>query len=136
MYKRDFMRLTACIFLFLLVYANPLRAQTPFSIETKLTANDAANDDYFGQAVSISGVTAIAGAYGEDGIGTARGAAYIFERDHGGSGLLGPTHQADRLRLARQRLVRLVCQSLGRHGHRGSPLRGRQWRPPRRSLHL
>jgi len=52
---------------------------------TKLTALDAQDNDYFGYAVSISGDYAIIGAYGEDGLGTFRGAAYIFYRNQGGA---------------------------------------------------
>ena len=46
----------------------------------KLAASDAENGDRFGYSVAISGDTIIVGAYGEDGGGTDRGAAYIFER--------------------------------------------------------
>jgi hypothetical protein len=51
---------------------------------TKLTASDAAGDDYFGISVSIAGDYIIVGAYGEDGSGSERGAAYIFYRNDGG----------------------------------------------------
>jgi hypothetical protein len=52
---------------------------------TKLTASDAADDDYFGWSVSISGDHAIVGAKSEDGAGTWRGAAYVFSRNQGGT---------------------------------------------------
>ncbi|HBO44685.1 MAG TPA: hypothetical protein DD670_12285, partial [Planctomycetaceae bacterium] len=45
----------------------------------KLTANDGANSDYFGRSVSISGATAIVGAYGNDDHGDWSGSAYIFQ---------------------------------------------------------
>ena len=45
---------------------------------TKLTASDSADDDYFGRATAISGDTVVVGAYGEDGAGSDRGAAYII----------------------------------------------------------
>ncbi|MBN1799570.1 MAG: FG-GAP repeat protein [Spirochaetales bacterium] len=51
----------------------------------KLTASDAADDDYFGCSVAISGDYAVAGAFLEDGAGSNRGAAYIFNRDQGGA---------------------------------------------------
>lgn len=44
----------------------------------KLTAADGAARDFFGAAVSVSGDTALIGAYEDD---TARGAAYVFRRD-------------------------------------------------------
>ena len=50
----------------------------------KLTASDAADGDYFGTSVSISGGTAVVGAPYEDSGGTDSGAAYIFYRDQGG----------------------------------------------------
>ena len=45
----------------------------------KLTAGDGTADDYFGCCVSISGDTAIVGAYGDDDRGSDSGSAYIFE---------------------------------------------------------
>lgn len=46
----------------------------------KLTASDAEDYDYFGSA-AISGDTIVVGAMYEDGDGTDRGAAYVYERD-------------------------------------------------------
>ncbi|MBF0187723.1 MAG: DUF4347 domain-containing protein [Magnetococcales bacterium] len=43
-----------------------------------LSASDAENNDYFGTTVAIDDSYAIVGAYGEDGSGTDRGAAYIY----------------------------------------------------------
>ena len=50
----------------------------------KLLAWDGNTDDYFGFSVSISGVYAIVGAYGNDIKGLSSGSAYIFYRDSGG----------------------------------------------------
>jgi len=44
----------------------------------RLTASDAADQDYFGQSVSISGDTVVVGADGKDGVGSDRGGAYIY----------------------------------------------------------
>ena len=53
-------------------------------VETqKLTASDAAVEDRFGNAVSLSNDRAIIGAYLNDDDGTNSGAAYIFELDDG-----------------------------------------------------
>jgi hypothetical protein len=50
--------------------------------ETKLTASDGAEGDYFGYAVSVHGDYAIVGAYHDDdaGEGSDSGSAYIFHR--------------------------------------------------------
>jgi hypothetical protein len=48
---------------------------------TKITASDAAADDQFGNAVAISGNTAIVGAFINDDDGTNSGSAYILELD-------------------------------------------------------
>ena len=50
----------------------------------RLTADDAAEGDYFGLSVSISGSTAIVGARDDDDNGDNSGAAYIFEDDGSG----------------------------------------------------
>ena len=48
--------------------------------DAKLTASDAAAGDRFGDAVFVSGNTAVIGAYGDDrGVATNAGAAYMFE---------------------------------------------------------
>jgi len=52
---------------------------------TKLTAWDAGNLDYFGDSVAIDVDTIVVGAWGEDGAGSDRGAAYVFERNRGGA---------------------------------------------------
>jgi FG-GAP repeat len=62
----------------------------------KLLASDGVADDYFGTSVSISGNTVVVGAEGEshdtDGNGTIEedvGAAYIFQKDQGGTNTWG-----------------------------------------------
>ncbi|MCH8844906.1 MAG: hypothetical protein IID61_18260, partial [SAR324 cluster bacterium] len=50
-----------------------------------LKASDAQASDNFGRSVSLSGDTAIVGAYLEDTTATDAGAAYIFERDVNGN---------------------------------------------------
>ena len=52
---------------------------------TKLTASNPENAAYFGYSVAVRGDFAVVGAYGEDGTGTNLGAAYIFDRNFGGS---------------------------------------------------
>ncbi len=55
----------------------------------KLTASDGAEDDGFGGSLGISGDTLVVGAPGNDDAGSESGSAYVFERDHGGSGNWG-----------------------------------------------
>ena len=55
----------------------------------KLVAADAGDNDFFGVSVDISGDYAVAGADGDDGTGTDRGAAYIFYRNMGGADAWG-----------------------------------------------
>ncbi len=52
---------------------------------TKLTASDAATDDWFGASVSISGDTVVVGASGDDDTEILSGSAYVFERNQGGA---------------------------------------------------
>ncbi|MGR0482521.1 MAG: FG-GAP repeat protein [Candidatus Electronema sp. V4] len=56
-----------------------------WSQQAKLTAADGAADDYFGGSVSVSGDTAIIGAYFDDDKGTDSGSAYVFVRAAGGT---------------------------------------------------
>lgn len=51
--------------------------------QDKLIANDGQWWDSFGHAVSISGDTAVIGAYEDDDLGFKSGSAYIFVRDEG-----------------------------------------------------
>lgn len=46
--------------------------------ETKLTANDGAGGDYFGEALALNGNVAVIGARGDDDHGSGSGAVYIF----------------------------------------------------------
>jgi hypothetical protein len=50
-----------------------------------LVAGDAADSDFFGLSVDISGDYAVVGAPGENGSGTNQGAAYVFYRNQGGA---------------------------------------------------
>ncbi|MCH7869607.1 MAG: FG-GAP repeat protein, partial [Myxococcales bacterium] len=49
--------------------------------DATLMASDAAADDRFGAAVSISGDTALIGAYLDDDNGSDSGSAYVFRFD-------------------------------------------------------
>jgi len=51
--------------------------------QTKLLASDGESNDYFGSSVSVSGETAVIGAYGDDDKGNGSGAAYVFVRSGG-----------------------------------------------------
>jgi len=51
-----------------------------WSEQLKLTASDAAVEDFFGYSVSIAGDYALIGAYGDDDNGNNSGSAYIFHR--------------------------------------------------------
>jgi hypothetical protein len=56
------------------------RVAGTWSEKAKLTASDGTDDVRFGRSVSVSGDTAIVGAYFDDAKGERSGAAYIFER--------------------------------------------------------
>jgi len=49
----------------------------------KLTASDAAADDFFGGSVAIFGTTAVVGAFGNDDAGDSSGSAYVFDTTTG-----------------------------------------------------
>lgn len=49
----------------------------------KLLASDGQEEDHLGEALSIDGDTLVAGATGVDDLGSAAGAAYVFERFDG-----------------------------------------------------
>ncbi|MCH2161081.1 MAG: hypothetical protein MK085_04325 [Phycisphaerales bacterium] len=53
----------------------------------KLLASDGDENESFGYSVSISGETAVVGAYGDGDNGLFSGSAYVFERDAGGNWL-------------------------------------------------
>ena len=54
----------------------PLTVDPAFTQQAKLTASDGVGNDSFGYAVALSGDTALVGAYGDDG----KGSAYVFVR--------------------------------------------------------
>ena len=56
----------------------PARAGV-FDLETKLTASDAARNDFFGESVAISGNTALVGSRLDDDGGSNSGSAYLFD---------------------------------------------------------
>ena len=60
-----------------------IRNGTIWTQQAKLTANDGATDDYFGNSVAISGNIAIIAATGDDiGANAEQGSAYIFTRSN------------------------------------------------------
>lgn len=56
-----------------------------FNNEVKLTASDAAIEDRFGFAVSISGDTALVGVPDDDDAGAGSGSTYVYQRNAGGA---------------------------------------------------
>ena len=60
-----------------------VRGGGSWSQQAKLTAADAAAGDQFGLSVSVSGDTAVIGAFGDDDAGSTSGSAYVFVRDGG-----------------------------------------------------
>ena len=61
-----------------------IRSNGVWKQQAKLTASDAATDDYFGLSVAISGDTAVIGApWNDHAGGIDAGAAYVFTRSHG-----------------------------------------------------
>jgi hypothetical protein len=52
---------------------------------TKLTADDPEAHAQFGQSVAVDGDTVVVGAWIDDANGINSGAAYVFQRDHGGA---------------------------------------------------
>ena len=57
-----------------------VRSGDTWTRQAKLTAVDGAGADYFGDAVALSGDTAVIGAYGDDDAGQNSGSVYIFTR--------------------------------------------------------
>lgn len=74
--------LTGVILIALIASFAPVRSALPQSsptfTQTKLTAADAAQYDYFGLSVALAGDTAIVGAYGKSDLAPNAGAAYVF----------------------------------------------------------
>jgi hypothetical protein len=67
------------------IYERNLAGSDSWGEAIKLTSPDAADEDYFGENVSIDGDKVVIGAIGVDDFGSASGAAYIFERNLGGA---------------------------------------------------
>ena len=63
------------------LFQKPVTGWEDMTETAKLTASDGAQEDQFGNSVSISGDTAVAGAWSDDGC---RGSGYVFDRDEGG----------------------------------------------------
>ncbi|HEX9713604.1 MAG TPA: FG-GAP repeat protein [Actinomycetota bacterium] len=59
------------------------RSGSTWTQQAKLTAADGAAFDFFGHSVSVSGDTALVGAYGDDDQGLDSGSAYVFTRSGG-----------------------------------------------------
>jgi len=57
-----------------------VRSGTTWSQQAKLTASDAAADDFFGASVALSGGIAVVGAKQNDDAGQNSGSAYVFAR--------------------------------------------------------
>jgi predicted amidohydrolase len=62
------------------------RSEGAWSQQAKLTASDAAEDDFLGSSVAISAAYAIVGAYQDDDRGENAGAAYVFSLPWTGGG--------------------------------------------------
>ena len=60
-----------------------------WSQSAKLMGSDTTASDYFGWTVDVSGDTVVVGAVYDDPVGSASGAAYVFERNQGGDGNWG-----------------------------------------------
>ena len=57
-----------------------VRSGSVWTEQAKLTASDGAAGDYFGSSVSVSGDTAVVGAYWDDDNGDRSGSAYVYVR--------------------------------------------------------
>ena len=75
---------TYTILSFALALGLSTTAKAQWTPEQKILAQLGAAFDGFGYSVSISGNTAIVGAYLDDDNGESSGSAYIFEKDLGG----------------------------------------------------
>jgi len=73
--------MTLLVCLWMGVFAGPGVSSAPAQIpQFKLTASDAAGEDFFGCSVSVSGDTAVVGSSFDDDGGTDSGSAYVFTR--------------------------------------------------------
>ena len=57
-----------------------VRSDGVWTEQAKLNASDGAAEDQFGHVVSISGDTAVVGAFGDDDLGSQSGSAYVYVR--------------------------------------------------------
>ncbi len=67
----------------------------------KLTASDAADDDYFGSSVAVDGDVAVIGAPGDDDDGIDSGSVYVFTKSGGewGSAPISGNHRVETAKL-------------------------------------
>ncbi len=61
-----------------------IKTENRWILQAKLTADDQSENDFFGYSVSLSGNTALVGAYGSQIDSVRSGAAYVFVRDKRG----------------------------------------------------
>ena len=66
------------------VFIEPPGGWVDMTETARLTASDAATNDRFGLAASISGDVAMIGANGDDDFGSSSGSVYVFEKPKGG----------------------------------------------------
>jgi len=66
------------------VFVKPDGGWSDATQTAKLTASDGAANDNFGESVSVTGGTIVAGAYGDDDNGSLSGSAYVFVKPSGG----------------------------------------------------
>ncbi|MEM8906339.1 MAG: FG-GAP repeat protein [Bacteroidota bacterium] len=59
----------------------------------KITARDRAKSDFFGSSLALSAGQLVVGAYGDDDLGSASGAAYVFEQHRGGTNVWGQSQK-------------------------------------------
>jgi len=71
------------------VFERGIGGTNAWGLVAKLTAPDAAPDDWFGFSVAVDGDVALIGAYGNDDAGSGSGSAYVFERNIGGTNAWG-----------------------------------------------
>ncbi len=78
----------------------------------KITALDAAIGDNFGEAVSLSGGTAVVGASADDDMGSGSGSVYVFGRNSGGADAWGHVDKlVSATGAASDKLGKAVCLS-------------------------
>lgn len=71
------------------IFERGIGGTNAWGLVAKLTAPDAAMDDWFGFSVAVAGDVALVGAYGNDDAGPGSGSAYVFERNIGGTNAWG-----------------------------------------------